>query len=458
MSDIQKLLEAKLPTDQFVDLLRQLIGETKFLQNSPPKLVPEESRAADHVLEYLKEYTKEVDSLKTKPEFDEDKPLLVHRVEYAPKRTNLLIEYPGRGSSDQLVSFVGSHFDVVAADASAWEKDPFVLEVGDDGTLYGRGTTDCLGHVTLVSVLLRYLAETKPKLDVGLLVVFIADEETGSGHVGVPELARQGELARLKNGPVYWVDCADKHPNVGSGGVVGWKLTVSSELCHSGFPNKTVNPIELASDFVREVQRIFYAMFGKHAREEEYGFECSSSLKPTQITCPEGSRNQIPQSCTIEGDIRLIPFYQIEDAIAAVDTAVAGLKADKFKELTATSDGARGRDSKYVTDDLTPKVDWEWIGTPVQGIACSLSSDGFEVLAEATTEIIGFCRPLADTGSLPLVADLQRQGCDVQTVGYGVEDAYHANNEFARLGDYEEGYQVLMRVLFKQNERCVARK
>ena len=47
--------------------------------------------------------------------------------------------------NDQIVSFVGSHLDVVPANAEkGWDRDPFKLFIdGDD--LYGRGTTDCLG-------------------------------------------------------------------------------------------------------------------------------------------------------------------------------------------------------------------------------------------------------------------------------------------------------------------------
>ncbi len=41
--------------------------------------------------------------------------------------------------------------DVVPANPDEWTHDPFTFRVdGDD--LYGRGTTDCLGHVALVTV------------------------------------------------------------------------------------------------------------------------------------------------------------------------------------------------------------------------------------------------------------------------------------------------------------------
>lgn len=63
-------------------------------------------------------------------------------------RGNVIIKYPGK--TDKIVSFVGSHLDVVPANPSQWERDPFSLS-RDGDLLYGRGTTDCLGHVALVT-------------------------------------------------------------------------------------------------------------------------------------------------------------------------------------------------------------------------------------------------------------------------------------------------------------------
>lgn len=62
----------------------------------------------------------------------------------------------------------------------------------------------------------------------------------------------------MKGGPVYWVDCADKQPNVGSGGMSAWRLTAHGRLGHSGFPHSAANALELASDAVSFVQRRFY--------------------------------------------------------------------------------------------------------------------------------------------------------------------------------------------------------
>ena len=37
-------LQLELNSERYVELLRKLIGETEYLQNNPPRLVPQEDR------------------------------------------------------------------------------------------------------------------------------------------------------------------------------------------------------------------------------------------------------------------------------------------------------------------------------------------------------------------------------------------------------------------------------
>ena len=90
---------------------------------------------------------------------------------------------------------------------------------------------------------------------------------------------------------------------------------------------------------------------------------------------------------------------------------------------------------------------------PIQGLACQLDSDGFHTLCQATKEIVGTVKPVADTGALPLVADLSKAGFDVQTVGYGLEHYYHADDEQAKLSDFKEGFRVLVRIIDLNNAK-----
>jgi acetylornithine deacetylase/succinyl-diaminopimelate desuccinylase-like protein len=62
------------------------------------------------------------------------------------------------------------------ADPAKWERNPFELIIEGD-KLYGRGTTDCLGHVALLTCFFVRLAQLKPVLDVSVHAVFIASEE-----------------------------------------------------------------------------------------------------------------------------------------------------------------------------------------------------------------------------------------------------------------------------------------
>jgi acetylornithine deacetylase len=70
----------------------------------------------------------------------------------------VIIKYPG--VTDKIVSFVGSHLDVVPASPSSWERDPFTLFREGD-LLFGRGTTDCLGHVAMLTDFFATLAEAR---------------------------------------------------------------------------------------------------------------------------------------------------------------------------------------------------------------------------------------------------------------------------------------------------------
>ncbi len=122
------------------------------------------------------------------------------------------------------VSFVGSHMDVVPANPEEWKRNPFELTVEGD-VLHGRGVTDCLGHVAMLTIFFKQLAILRPKLRVGVSAVFIANEENSSIlGVGIDELQKQGEIDYLKKGPLFWVDSANIGPTLGTGGIMTWEL------------------------------------------------------------------------------------------------------------------------------------------------------------------------------------------------------------------------------------------
>jgi acetylornithine deacetylase len=104
-------------------------------------LIPQENYVSDFLLAELEPYLTKNGGY-----------ISAERVELLPNRGHVILKYshPDFADSTQTLAFVGSHMDVVPANPEGWERDPFQLSVEGD-KLYGRGTTDCLGHVALMT-------------------------------------------------------------------------------------------------------------------------------------------------------------------------------------------------------------------------------------------------------------------------------------------------------------------
>jgi len=418
-----------------------LIAESKFLQNNI-KLgcVPEEKRAAAVCIKKLEAVS------------GVNGPLIVEELEYVAGRPNLKVTYPG--TTDKTIAFIGSHFDVVPADPEAWTVDPFSLTIDGD-KMYGRGTTDCLGHVALLTQFMYELGKSRPKLNRSVIVCFIAAEEGGEHGVGVDMAIKHGKLAEIKNGPVYWVDCSDSQPCLGTAGAISWSLKAKGRLFHSGFPQKGINSIELASVALEIIQERFYEDFPALQAEQDYLFSVGSSMKPTQIECARGSFNQICAETTVHGDIRLSPFYDVEDVINKVDGYVTYVNQEMDRIQN------RGPSSKFCLDDSVELqtgelrkgvVEMKWNGTMesfrlYEGVAVNMDSEGFKALIQACREVYSSVRPFSVSGSLPLVKQMQREGFDLQMMGFGLMSVYHGINEYCLLSEFKNAFEVVTRMV-----------
>jgi len=441
-TDIQQIgMKTSLDGDAFTETLRLLIAETKFLQNNPRlNVFAEEQRACKIVTEKLKKFS------------GPGGPLVVEELEYVKGRPNLKITY--KGKTDKTVAFVGSHFDVVPADPETWSRDPFKLTVEGD-KMYGRGTTDCLGHVAMLTHFMYELAASKAVLERTVVVCFIAAEEGGQNGVGVDMVIKHNKLSEIKNGPVYWMDCADSQPCIGSAGSLGWTLKAKGRLFHSGWPHKGINSIELANVAMERIQERFYEDFPPKPQEETYLYAVGSSMKPTQIECQTGSYSQICPETTIHGDIRLSPFYDIEACVKTVDSYVNEINAEMSRLPT------RGPFSKFVLgadveiqngETRTGLVELAWQGTIEsfllhEGVACDIESQGFKALAQGCREVFNDIKPFSVNGTLPLVKQMQREGFDLQMFGCGLLAVYHGIDEYCLLSEFKNGYELVLRIV-----------
>lgn len=425
----------ELKDDRFIDLLRKLIGESKFVQNHPPKHIPEEDKIIAHVMEALKPYLIENGGV-----------IRAQHLHFTDKRGNLILEYKPESAGDGTIAFVGSHLDVVPADPETWEMNPFELSQEGD-KLFGRGTTDCLGHVALITEMMIQLAEKKPQLKNSIFVCFIASEENNSiPNVGVDMVMKHGYLDGIKGGPVFWIDSADSEPCIGTAGAIQWTLKAEGKLFHSGLPHKGINSLEFATEAMSEIQRRFYADHPATEEELKYMFSTPSTMKPTKIAGPDNSVNQLPPWIEIQGDIRLTPFYNVQECMKTVDGYIADINSRPQHLPT------HGPASKYVIteedgNELKAKLTMTWPDDPMKGIACHLDSPGYHALVGATEFVKGSAKPYSICGSLPLVGDMQEAGFDLQISGYGKSSVYHGNNEYCSLKDMQDALKILTKVI-----------
>ena len=420
-----------LNRNRFIETLSQLVAQGSRLQNAPSsRLIPEESLACDIVERRLRPL--------------ETEGFLTMQRCSAPgqeSRPSLLICVPGAGRGT--LGLVGAHFDVVPADrvAEQWLTDPFELAVEADGTLRGRGVTDCLGHIALLTELLLELHDRNIRPEHTLYIVMIANEEERAlPGIGLEYLNEQGLLEPLKQGTVYWLDSADFGPTIGTGGIATWELLAYGVAGHSGMPHNCVNAIELAMATSQALCAWFAIQLPPHPDEARWKFECSSSCKATVVECDNNKITKIPGYARILGDLRITPFYDVAETLAQAVAFVAELNqniqrgvAPKGFPRIMTEDGRCGR------VELRPE------GKLGEGIACNLDSPGLAALTRALREVRGesSVRAYSMTGSLPLVRDLQRQGFDVQVTGFGEGRFYHAPNEQGKLQDFEDGLRIL---------------
>mmetsp|Transcript_14222 Transcript_14222/g.27632 ORF Transcript_14222/g.27632 Transcript_14222/m.27632 type:complete len:521 (+) Transcript_14222:279-1841(+) len=431
--ETEDFLGLELDENRYLDLLSRLIDESEHVQNFPPELVPKEDLVVQHVLEVLEPYTTENGG-----------PLEVEAVSFTEGRSNLIIRYPSKNESDPTIGLIGSHMDVVPAVKENWKRDPFHLTVEGD-KLYGRGTTDCLGHVALLTLFFEALAKQRPETSAHVLAVFICSEEaTDKPGVGVDGLQAKGYLDNLRNGTCLWIDASDSEPCIGTAGALQWHLKATGKRFHSGFPNLAINPIEMLVEASRLLQDKFYEKYAPHPDEARYNFLNPSTIKPTQISSAKGGLNQIPPTATFSGDIRLTPFYSCQDVIDTMNQWVEELNETRFKEL-----GTRGPVSKYElpAEDLIGKIELEWAHDDdeplMEGIACDINSPGFLAICDSIKSVQGSVKPYSICGSLPLVRSMQRAGFDLQITGFGRSDAYHAENEYCQLSDMVNAFKIL---------------
>jgi acetylornithine deacetylase/succinyl-diaminopimelate desuccinylase-like protein len=310
---------------EVVDLCRDLIriDTSNFGDDSGPG----ERKAAEYVAGLLEEVGIEA-----------------RLYESDPGRTSVMATWGGQDGDGLLLH---GHLDVVPAEASDWQMDPFSGEV-DDGYLWGRGAVDMkdFDAMLLTVVRQRQRAGRVPSRPIALC--FTADEEAG-GHRGAEVLINEhpeefegvtdavGEVGgfstTVRDRRIYLIEAAEK-------GMAWMKLTARGRAGHGSMINDDNAVARLSAAVARlgayewpirltptmqvllgtvaelagtevtpENARALVDEFGGATRM--LGAVISNTVNPTMLSA--GYKvNVIPTEATAHVDARSLPGYEDE--------------------------------------------------------------------------------------------------------------------------------------------------
>ncbi|MBB4860660.1 acetylornithine deacetylase [Novosphingobium chloroacetimidivorans] len=226
------------------------------------------------------------------------------------------------GPRDVRGILLSGHSDVVPVAEQDWTSDPFALTARGD-RLYGRGTADMKGFLACALAAFSRAAPRRAELRAPLHLAITCEEEVGC--VGVRTLLP--ELGRLATQPLLCIVGEPTSMRLATGhkGKLALRATCTGRAAHSALPMQGLNAIFLASEFIEAVR-------AEQARIEHEGvsdaaFEVPYSTLHVGTIRGGTALNIVPESCTVELELRSIPGEDSEGVFARLSEAAERIVA-----------------------------------------------------------------------------------------------------------------------------------
>lgn len=168
----------------------------------------------------------------------------IELIESEPTRGSLICRWKGSDPNAKSLLLL-AHLDVVPADASNWERDPFCGDI-DENYVWGRGALDCKGMVAAEAMAAIFLKREGFQPQGDIILAFTADEEAG-GEKGVGFLTKNhwdkinADYAINEGGGFllpFGSDPKDYIVQTGEKGVFWTKIRVKGKGGHGSMPTK----------------------------------------------------------------------------------------------------------------------------------------------------------------------------------------------------------------------------
>jgi acetylornithine deacetylase len=227
------------------------------------------------------------------------------------------------GKSDQPGIALAGHSDVVPVDGQKWDSDPFKL-TERDGKLFARGSADMKGFIACALAFVPEFLAAKSATSFHLALT--SDEETDmSGAMRLTDAlaARDVKPAWFWIGEPTGMDIVDQHK-----GVAAYTTRFTGVSGHSSLPDKGLNAIEMAAQFMGIVLQV-------QQRKKDKPFS-PSRFDPPYTTFNLGkiqggtAENIIAERCEVLWQVRAHPGEHATEIVAGISDEAKSLLGPRF--------------------------------------------------------------------------------------------------------------------------------
>ncbi len=325
-------------------------------------------------------------------------------------RSNVIARLEGNPRGRTLV--LEAHMDT--ASELGMRRDPF-RPVREGNRLYGRGSCDTKAGLAAMMHALKILGEAGVRPEASVFLVAAVDEEYG--FRGVVKFLEKGIHA---DGAMV-AEPTDLETVVASKGALRWRLRTRGRPAHSSKPHLGINAVNKMAKVLAAMEERFPPVFKKR----QHPLLGSPTLN-VGIIQGGVQVNQVPDSCTIEIDRRLLPGETKE----SVWREFEGLLAD-----------LRGHDSELEVEMEPPMLEDSPLETRV-------SERIVQVVSKVSQEIMGH----KGVVGVPYGSDASKlAGAGIPSIvlGPGSIDQAHAAEEYVELDQVAIAAEIYARTILE---------
>lgn len=335
--------------------------------------------------------------------------------------TEIIDSYPGRsnvivklkGNEKGKIFAVSGHLDVVAP-GEGWTHPPFEGIV-EGNKMYGRGTCDMKAGVAAGIYMLLDIIESKTEFAGEIWFIGTVGEEVGMQ--GAFDLVEGGYLnevdAIITPEPTKWD--GENQGIFASKGSIMYEVHSEGKAAHSSMPEIGINAIMALTDFIRKVQDAFDEVTADPALQNK---NLGSTLNVFSMIEGGVQFNSVPDKAVVKGNIRTVPEFASEEAIALLEKII----------------------EKNNKDESRAKLSLELIQV-LDPAEASRENDLIDALIESAPDKNVKIRPLIGTCELSRFIHISD---DIQLLVYGpgLTQQAHVVDEYIELDEYVDTIRI----------------